>query len=198
MPLQKSKGRGKKAMQAAVSAEWAIIEDQPSYRVRRDGQVVSLKYGKFYILAKSPRKDGYLQVYLRQNGIQSNTLIHRLVAKAFIPNPENKPYVNHKDGNKKNNNVDNLEWNTVSENAKHAFAIGLKKVSDYQRSVCAKLSKINSIPVYQYTKALKLVKKYKSYNDAMRKLGIDSSAICKCVKGKNSHAGGFIWKQQPI
>lgn len=69
---------------------------------------------------------GYLYVGLNSNSSQSNILVHRLVAWHFIPNPENKPTVNHKDGNKLNNHVNNLEWATHSENAKHAFDTGLK------------------------------------------------------------------------
>ena len=60
--------------------------------------------------------------------ISSSTYVHRIVAKTFIPNPENKTDVNHKDGNKKNNHVDNLEWVTKSENTRHAYSTGLLKV----------------------------------------------------------------------
>lgn len=66
----------------------------------------------------------YNFVCLSKNKIKANLMIHRLVAIAFIPNPNNKPQVNHKDGNKRNNNVSNLEWVTCSENLKHAVDIG--------------------------------------------------------------------------
>ena len=69
---------------------------------------------------------GYLRVGLSKNGIRKHFLVHRLVAIAFIPNPDNKPLVNHKDGIKANNRVDNLEWVTSSESLKHAYRIGLK------------------------------------------------------------------------
>lgn len=69
--------------------------------------------------------NGYKYVCLRKDGINHNLLIHRLVAEAFIPNPENKPVVNHKDGNKLNNTVQNLEWVTQGENLYHAVEIGL-------------------------------------------------------------------------
>lgn len=63
----------------------------------------------------------YVLVHIDVDGVTYNRLVHRLVAGAFIPNPENKPTVNHKDGNKQNNNVDNLEWATLSENQRHAW-----------------------------------------------------------------------------
>jgi len=76
--------------------------------------------------AKSHNSSGYLRVTLTIDGKHKSYLIHRLVAKLFIPNPENKEYVNHKDGNKENNRADNLEWVTRSENERHAWRIGLK------------------------------------------------------------------------
>ncbi len=69
---------------------------------------------------------GYYRVQLLKNGIINRFLVHRLVAKVFIPNPLDKPEVNHKDGNKLNNHVENLEWVTISENKKHALATGLR------------------------------------------------------------------------
>lgn len=70
---------------------------------------------------------GYHRTNLSKNGNNRTVKVHRIVAQAFIPNPDNKPQVNHKDGNKQNNHIDNLEWCTQSENLKHAFRIGLKK-----------------------------------------------------------------------
>ncbi len=69
---------------------------------------------------------GYLRVTLYKDGSRKNFLIHRLIATHFIPNPENKPQVNHIDGNKINNNIDNLEWVTPSENTQHAYDTGLQ------------------------------------------------------------------------
>lgn len=71
---------------------------------------------------------GYFRVYLRNKGPRKTVLLHRVVAEAFIPNPENKPCVNHKNGDKSDNSVENLEWVTYSENMKHAVKNGLNAI----------------------------------------------------------------------
>lgn len=78
-------------------------------------------------LSPSEKDDGYMSVKLFQDGVGRNRTVHRIVAEAFLPNPENKPQVNHKDLNKKNNDVSNLEWVTQSENQSHAIRNGTNK-----------------------------------------------------------------------
>lgn len=73
---------------------------------------------------------GYETIGLTKDHIQLTKPVHRIIAKAFIPNPENKPEINHKDGNKLNNSIENLEWVTESENTLHAFRLGLRKTTD--------------------------------------------------------------------
>lgn len=112
---------------------WKPIKDYEGlYEISDCGRVKSLdrwdslnrlKIGK--ILNCCDNGSGYMIVNLKAFGKQNIKTIHRLVAEAFIPNPNNLPCVNHKDGNKQNNNVDNLEWCTHSENMKHAFRTGL-------------------------------------------------------------------------
>ena len=97
------------------------------YKISNLGRVWSIRRNRF--LKERISNCGYARVALAKNGTYKHLSIHRLVALAFIPNPENKPEVNHKDGNKLNNHVDNLEWNTSSENQKHAFKNGLQKTS---------------------------------------------------------------------
>lgn len=80
---------------------------------------------EYKILKFNYDKQKYLLVHLCVNGVRKCKKVHRLVAEAFIENTNNKPYVNHKDGNKQNNNVDNLEWVTPSENNIHAYKLGL-------------------------------------------------------------------------
>jgi hypothetical protein len=105
-----------------------IIENYPNYFVTKEGKVINAKTNK--ILKPVFNTGGYQQVTLHNRIKSKNIVIHRLIAKAFIPNPENKPQVNHIDGNKSNNSVTNLEWCTCSENVKHAHKIGLLSISD--------------------------------------------------------------------
>lgn len=94
-----------------------------TYSVSSTGYVYNEYSGK--ILKPFPNNNGYLTVDLFHNTVKERISLHRLVAITFIPNLENKPFVNHIDGNKQNNCVDNLEWCTPSENSKHAIDIGL-------------------------------------------------------------------------
>ncbi len=103
------------------------IKGYESYFVSEYGDVFSTKRNKY--LTKS-FNNGYAKVIIKVNGVCNNKSVHRLVAEAFIPNPENKPQVNHIDGNKSNNHVSNLEWCNQSENNKHAFRNGLMKITD--------------------------------------------------------------------
>ena len=94
------------------------INGAEQYSVSRDGTVVKLSNGK--AMAQYTDKDGYLYVFLTVNKKRKKYRVHRLVAKAFIPNPENKPQVNHKSGVKTDNSIGNLEWVTASENQYHS------------------------------------------------------------------------------
>lgn len=92
------------------------------YRISDTGKIVSNYSGIPVILQRAViGKNGYYHIELYNNGIRKNFLVHRLVAKVFVPNPKNKPQVNHKDGNKINNCKSNLEWATSSENMRHAY-----------------------------------------------------------------------------
>jgi len=99
------------------------------YAVREDGEIVSMKTGVDFVL-KGGSCHGYRSYSLRKNNKQYQFLGHRLVALAFIDNPKCKKQVNHKDGNKKNNAISNLEWVTNSENLKHAVLTGLITITD--------------------------------------------------------------------
>lgn len=101
-----------------------VVGFEEYYLISNTGKIFSIRSQRELIV--KPKRTGYMDIELNINGKVYYKRIHRLVAEAFIPNPENKPYINHKDGNKLNNNVTNLEWCTNSENMIHAFQMGLE------------------------------------------------------------------------
>ena len=130
---------------------------------------------------------GYYVVNLYKKGKGKTKLIHRLVALAFIPNPNNLPEINHKDENKQNNMMDNLEWceRNYNNNYGKQSKIG-RRLSSEKR-----MKKIN-----QYDLNGNLMKTYKGVRIAEEETGVHNSNIIKCCKGKVKSAGGYIWKYQ--
>ena len=113
---------------------WRKINGFPNYEVSNLGNVRNKKTGR--VLRPSKDGCGYSQVILCKDGKGNQFKVHRLVATAFIPNPKNKKEVNHIDGNKSNNYVDNLEWNTHSENQQHSIKTGLRTKSGLPKQKC--------------------------------------------------------------
>lgn len=121
-----------------LKREWKEIKGyEGKYIISNYGEIISLPRYKRNnsklqyvepkeILRYVNKKNGYVYVQLWNNAKYKNIRLHKLVAENFIENIENKPQINHIDGNKKNNRVDNLEWCTASENIRHAYKIGLK------------------------------------------------------------------------
>lgn len=106
--------------------KWKVIPDYSDYEISTYGNVRSLKNNAITPLSQATTIHGYKTVML-YNGKRKNITIHRLMAFTFIPNPENKATVNHIDGNKLNNSIENLEWATYKENQNHAFKNGLNE-----------------------------------------------------------------------
>lgn len=104
---------------------WEPIPDFGKYKVSNFGRVKSFHNSTVKILKPAISKYGYLRIELNERGKVKKFFVHRLVALCFIPNPQNKPYINHLDGHKLNCHVSNLEWCTSSENRQHAFDTGL-------------------------------------------------------------------------
>ena len=141
------------------------------------------------ILSNCVDNNGYIRVVLFKECKGKNVRVHRLVAEAFIPNLEDKRVVNHINGIKTDNRVENLEWCTYGENAKHAWNNGLNSVS---QNVIDSAKKRFSKKVNQYTKEGVFVKQWESITEARKTLEIEH--IGDCCLGKNKSAGGYVWK----
>jgi hypothetical protein len=184
--------------------EKEIWKDIPGYeglyqisnlgRVKSLDRIVTSKIGvkksvKGKIMKNCINGNQYSYVNLSLNKKFKSKKIHRLIAIVFIPNPENKPCVNHKDGNKLNNSIDNLEWVTMGENQKHAYDTGLK-IGALKGKTGYKnhLSKT----VMQMDLTGNLISEFGSVNEATRMTGVNN--ISACCKNKRPSAGGYKWK----
>lgn len=135
-----------------MKEEWRLIPESGGvYYVSNTGKVKSITHnvkqhnGKCRIqigreLSQSKCKKGYLMVSIKRKGNKYHTFVHRLIAICFIPNPENKPQVNHIDGDKLNNSIENLEWCTNKENHDHARKMGLMKCNTCEKHHMSKLT----------------------------------------------------------
>ena len=168
------------------------------YEVDTDGRVFS-KYKNRY-MNPSRHKNGYLFVDLFVTSkIHKVLSVHRLIAKAFIPNPKNLPCVNHKDENPSNNSVDNLEWCTHKYNSNYGTCIERRVAhTDYSSEIRKITSSENgkklSKPVLQYSKDGVFIAEYKSTMDVEREFGYNNSHISACAIGHRKSAYGFIWR----
>lgn len=171
--------------------QWKDIEGYEGlYKISNSGDVLSVKryknnHNALQLVNEKLKtthisNSGYYYVILWKDNKSYMVSIHRLVAKHFIPNPENKPQVNHIDGDKSNNCVNNLEWVTCVENMEHAIKNGL-----YDN----KLKKID-----QYNTQGELIKTWESSMSVEKKLGYCNSNIIRCCKGRCKTAYGYIWK----
>ena len=150
------------------------------YQISNLGRVKSL-ISKNKILKPSKNKRGYMIVALSKNKIIKRYGVHQIVANNFIKNEYNKMQVNHIDGNKQNNCVENLEWCNCQENMLHAYK--------------NKLTNGKRIPVMQLDLDGNLIKIWNSQIEASRKLNISSVAISRCCNGITKTAGKYIWKK---
>lgn len=139
-------------------------------------------------------KQGYERVELSKNGKTKKYNVHRIVANVFISNPLNKETVNHINGIKTDNRVENLEWATRSENELHAYKIGLAKNSEKQRNVARLYCKENKIKsIIQLDLDGNFIKEWKSAKEVEEKINISRKNISQCITGKNKTAGGYKW-----
>jgi hypothetical protein len=170
------------------------IKDFTNYYITDSGEVYSRNYnrtGRIIKLLPSEGRRGYLKVTLSKNNKLYNKSIHRLVAETFIPNPENKPQVNHIDGNIKNNNVMNLEWCSCAENIQHSYSVLHRKPN---KTMLGKFGKEHpQSKVIQQIKDGVVIAEFYGSAEAQRKTGIWKSVICNCCNGKALSAGGYQW-----
>ncbi len=173
-----------KEMWRAIKGYEGIYEVSSQGRIRSVSRIIRDSLGR-----EKEKEGKILSPYILNSGYKGirfrgkSFLVHRLVAEAFIPNPEGKPQVNHKDENKINNNSDNLEWMTKQENDHYGTAI--KRRAEKQ-----------SKKVYQYSLDGKLLKIWKSTNEC-KKAGYNRTGIWFCCKGMHSQHKGYKWSYDP-
>lgn len=162
-----------------------VIGYEDCYQISNYGRVKSLyNYKRNGTNILKPKiKNNYYQIGLRKNGTRKWYSIHRLVAQAFIPNPNNLPQVNHKDENKLNNNINNLEWCTASYN--NTYGTRMEKV----------INKTGK-PVIQFDLQGNFIKEYQSISQAAREMHISAGNIHSCCTNKPNYkkVKGFVWK----
>ena len=184
-----------------MNEEWRDIEGYEGiYQISSYGRARSFKFNKIKILKPIKNNQGYLSYILSINGNRKQYRAHRLVAKAFIPNTENKEEVNHIDGDKQNNNVLNLEWVTRSENQQHAWDNDLKPRltgnkngfygKHHNETTRDKLSKMHNKAVINIDTGII----YESITIASKETGVSLSGISACCKGKLKKSGGYKWE----
>lgn len=205
------------------SEEWRpICGYEGLYEVSSLGKVKSLKFGKEKILKFGKNKKGYFRVGLSKDKKREFCSVHRLVANAFIPNPNNLPTVNHIDENKENNVVDNLEWMNMKQQVNHGTCIQRRVASTDYKAIAAKIdykartAKIDykaisekqrnnpnkSKRVYQYSKDGELVAIWNSTQECGRQ-GYAQANVAACCRNCFNREGnnvykGFIWSYQEI
>ena len=153
------------------------------YQVSNFGNVMSLNYNrteKPKLLKPCVDGKGYLLVNLCKDGKPKMFRVHRLVAETFLINPENLPCINHKDEDKTNNSVENLEYCTYEYNCNYGTRT-------------ERAAKAQSKPVLQFTLDGEFIREWQSMTECTRN-GFDQSNVCNCCQGKRKSAYGYIWK----
>lgn len=168
--------------------EWRpVVGYEGLYSVSNTGLVRSERRDR--LLSLCVNQYGYLQTKLCCNGTTRTKLVHRLVATAFIENPESLPQINHIDECKINNRVTNLEWCTLEYNQVYGSVVKRRVGTHVRKNIAAKFSK----PVVCCTKDGERLREYKSIRRAEAETGVYHKDISRCCRGRNKTAGGFKW-----
>lgn len=166
-----------------------VVGYEGLYKVSNTGKVKSMMF--INNIVQKPRekiidihvskRNGRCYASLYKNTERKNCTVHRLVAKAFIPNPDNLPEVNHKDGNTLNNNVDNLEWCTKQYNSKHAYENNLSKLKEYNESQKKPIIRNDG-------------KTYDCAYNAAKDIGVSVCSIRDVLKGRTKSCKGYVFQ----
>lgn len=203
--------------------QWKDIKGYEGlYKINQNGDIYS--FYKKRLMKPSPNA-GYLKTCLTKYEVHKYLFIHRLIAQHFIPNPENKSFINHINGIKNDNRIENLEWCTASENLFHAYRVCGRVVNNKQRIQLSKrnlkrikegkldMKKINEAsvksrkgkpspkhmkPIVQFDINGNFIKEYSSSKQAANELGIPFRSISNNITGRSKTCGNFIFKQQQL
>ena len=180
---------------------WKYIENYEGlYQISNKGRVRNSRSGRILIQKiKNTDSNSYRLIVLSKNNVKKCHYIHRLVAKAFLPNPNNLPCVNHKDENKTNNNKDNLEWCTHKYNSNYGTNPQRLSENAKAKPTWQKAVEKSKIKVKQLTLNNELIKIWDSFADIAREFNIqNASNIVACCKGKKKTSYGYKWSYENI
>lgn len=168
------------------SLDRIVVNSRNVYRTLKGRILRPLKY-----------RNGYFYIVLSKDNHRKNCRVHRLVARAFIPNPENKPHLDHINTKRDDNRVENLRWTTAKENVNNPLSI--KHLSDAMKGdkhpMYGKLGKDNptSKAIYQISKDGNIIRKWGGMREAERHTGTKQKKISLCCQGKRRTTGGYRW-----
>ena len=175
-----------------MTEAWKAIDGYEGlYEVSNTGLVRSLSYnhtGRAKLLKPGNTGRGYLSVKLCKDGKVRQMLVHRLVAEAFVPNPQSLETVNHKNEDKHNNNVSNLEWMTSVDNSN--YGTRNKRLAEGNVNHPKKSKQVQMLD----KQTSELLATFPSIQEAERQTGISDGNICFCCSGRRKSAGGYLWR----